>query len=86
MAINGTAKQFEVSWDETKNAINLIPSKAYTPTGGELEAWKNPTSKEATIITFKIYLSKQEVQLTAHNIGGSNYFKLGILQKFLILM
>lgn len=28
--INGSEKQFEVTWDGSKNAINLISNKAYT--------------------------------------------------------
>jgi hypothetical protein len=36
MAINGTEKNFEVTWDGEKNAINLISRQAYTPVGNEL--------------------------------------------------
>lgn len=81
MAVNGTAKNFEVSWDSANNAIKLISGKAYTPAGGELAVSANPTSKEARSTTSKIYLDSQEVKLTAYNIGGNNYFKLRDIAK-----
>lgn len=76
MAINGSSKQFQVGWDAAKNAINLSSNTAYTPDGKELVASGNPTAKQATLTASKIYLNGEEVQLTAYNIGGNNYFKL----------
>jgi alpha-tubulin suppressor-like RCC1 family protein len=74
-AINGSAKQFEVGWDASANAITLSSNQAYTPAGGELQSG-SAGSKQATPTTSKIYLDGKEVQLTAYNIGGNNYFKL----------
>ena len=34
--LSGTTKQFEVSWNNTEKAINLLSGKPYTPVGGEL--------------------------------------------------
>jgi hypothetical protein len=76
MAINGSSKQFQVVWDGANNAINLTTNVAYTPDGKELVISANPTAKEATLTASKIYLNGEEVQLTAYNIGGNNYFKL----------
>ena len=76
MAVNGTSKNFEVGWDSANNAISLTPVKAYTAVGGELEISANPTAKQASLSTSKVYLDGQEVQLTAYTIGGNNYFKL----------
>jgi hypothetical protein len=76
MVVNGTDKNFEVSWDAEKNAVNLLPGKAYTPAGGELEATDNIKSKDAILTSSKLYVNGIEVQLTAYNIGGNNYFKL----------
>ncbi|MFZ5969576.1 MAG: stalk domain-containing protein [Bacillota bacterium] len=83
MAISGTAKQFEVTWDGAANAINLTSNKAYTSTGSGLAASESMTSKEAVITTSKIYLNGQEIQITAYNIDGSNYFKLRDVAKAL---
>jgi len=76
MAINGSTKNFEVTWDESKNAINLLSGKAYTAAGGELVVSANLVAKSAVPNPSKIYLDGKEVQLTAYTIDGSNYFKL----------
>lgn len=75
-ALNGSKKSFEVKWDGAKNAISLESGKAYTPVGGELQASGKSTAQTATATDSKIYLDGKEVQLTAYNIGGNNYFKL----------
>jgi len=80
-AITGSEKNFEVGWDEAKNAISLTSGKAYTSAGGELVVSVNPTAKEASLSTSKIYLDGKEVQLTAYTIGGNNYFKLRDIAK-----
>ncbi|NYB73769.1 leucine-rich repeat protein [Sedimentibacter hydroxybenzoicus DSM 7310] len=73
--IRGTDKQFNVTWDGTKNAINLISNEAYESTGGEL-ALGDGQSKQSTLSTSTIYKDGVEVSLTAYNINGNNYFKL----------
>ena len=73
--IRGTDKQFNVTWDGTKNAINLISNTAYESTGGEL-ALGDGQSKQSTLSTSSIYMDGAEVTLTAYNINGNNYFKL----------
>ncbi len=81
MAINGSDKQFEVSWDADKNAINLISALAYTPVGGEMAVTTQPEDTTGKLTTSKIYKDGQEIQLTAYNIGGNNYFKLRDIAK-----
>lgn len=76
MALNGTAKSFEVAWDGKNNAISLTSGKAYTAVGGELAVSAEQTAKQATLSSSKIYLDGEEIQLTAYTIGGNNYFKL----------
>lgn len=75
MMVNHTAKNFEVTWDGTKKAINLISNKAYTPVGGEM-AKGDGKAKQAIRTTAKIFVDGGEVVLTAYTIGESNYFKL----------
>jgi len=79
-AVNKTEKNFEVTWDEANNAINLISNKAYTPVGGELANGDGKT-KVATPTTSKIFKDGKEISLTAYNINGNNYFKLRDLAK-----
>ncbi len=74
--LSGTAKQFEVTWDGSKNAINLISGKAYTAVGSEMEASVGSSLKSATLSTSKVFLDGKEIKLTAYTIDGYNYFKL----------
>lgn len=78
VAINGTEKQFDISWDSEKNAINLLPGKKYTTAGEELTVSKKPVSKDVNAIptNSKIYMNGSEVSFTAYTIDGNNYFKL----------
>jgi hypothetical protein len=81
MVVSGTDKQFDVGWDGANNAISLEQGKAYTPAGGELAVMAESESKDAVSTSSKIFLDGQEVQLTAYNIGGNNYFKLRDIAK-----
>ncbi|MDF2523471.1 MAG: hypothetical protein K0R31_1112 [Clostridiales bacterium] len=76
MALKGSRKQFEVTWDGERNAIKLISNKAYTPNGSELDISSDTSSKDAALTTSKIYLDGKEINLTVFNINGSNYFML----------
>lgn len=78
--IKGSDKQFEVSWDGSKNAINLISGKTYTPTGVELKAGDG-MAKTAIQSTSAIYKDGKTVDLTAYTINENNYFKLRDLGK-----
>lgn len=75
LAVSGTEKQFEVSWDETNRAINLLSTTKYTPVGGELALGDGKT-KQAILNQAPIYKDGNLVQLTAYTIGGNNFFKL----------
>jgi len=74
-ALNGTSKQFEVGWDGANNAISLTSGQPYTIAGGEMTG-KGGGAKEAAPTNSRIYLNGKEVQFTAYNIDGNNYFKL----------
>lgn len=76
MAVSGTVKQFNVTWDAEKNAINLLAHEAYTSVGGELAVSDNKQPVNAIMSQSKIYLDGEEVALQAYTIGGNNYFKL----------
>ncbi|MEN6351015.1 MAG: phosphodiester glycosidase family protein [Syntrophomonas sp.] len=75
MALNGSDKQFEVSWDENKKAINIITQKPYSVSGGEL-AVIGSDIKNATPTTAALYINGSQANFTAYQIGGNNYFKL----------
>ncbi|WFA08012.1 stalk domain-containing protein [Tissierella sp. Yu-01] len=76
MAVTGTDKQFEVTWDGEKNAINLVSGEAYTAVGGEFAVSSGTESVKAVTTQSKIYVDGEEIALQAYTIGGNNYFKL----------
>jgi hypothetical protein len=73
--MNGTAKQFEVGYDNATKAITLTTGKAYTPDGGEM-ANGDGKAKTASPTASRIYLNGKELNLTVYLIGGNNFFKL----------
>ncbi len=82
MAVNGTKKQFNVSWDAVKNAINLISKCNYEAVGSEL-AKGDGIIKTGYVTTSKIYKDGILVDLTGYNINNNNYFKLrDVAQEF----
>ena len=73
--VNGTDKQFEVTFDESLNLIRLTSKKSYTPVGGENQS-KGLEIKNAEPTAAKILLNQEEIQLPAYNIDDNNYFRL----------
>ena len=73
--MNNTEKNFEVTWDGTNNAINLISNTPYTPAGGELSKGDNK-AKNAIQSTSVIYKDGEAINLKAYTINGNNFFKL----------
>ncbi len=76
MAVTGSEKQFEVSWDGEKNAINLVSDAAYTPVGNELTAGTGAATVKGVTNQSKIYVDGEVIELEAYTINGNNYFKL----------
>ncbi|NMC28324.1 MAG: hypothetical protein GYA42_09305 [Syntrophomonadaceae bacterium] len=85
IALNGSAKQFEVSWDGAINAISLMPGDAYTPRGGELLTSIQPSSLLAFPANSAIIIGGKEVAMKAYSINSFTYFKLrdlGVAMEF----
>lgn len=76
MAVSGSEKQFEVTWDSERKAINLVSKEAYTPIGDELTAGTGAASVKGIANQSKIYVDGEEIELEAYTINGNNYFKL----------
>ncbi|MDR3295427.1 MAG: copper amine oxidase N-terminal domain-containing protein [Clostridiales Family XIII bacterium] len=78
--LTGTAKQFEVAWDESANTVSLQSGKAYTAVGGELSAGEEavPAPSASKLVVNGIPLS-----FTVYHANGNNYFKLRDLAKTL---
>lgn len=75
-ALNGSKKQFEITWDGKKNAINILTNHSYTSEGGELSVSNNVDDINVLLSNSKIYLDGDIKTLTIYNINGNNYFKL----------
>lgn len=74
-AINGSKKQFEVSWDGEKQAINLLQNAPYTEVGGEMTLGDG-TVKRAQASTAEVYRDGQGCAFPAYTIDSNNYFEL----------
>jgi hypothetical protein len=81
MTLNGTDKQFEVTWDGAKNAINLTANKAYTAVGGELAVSSNPIASEAKMTASKVFVNGNEASFTAYKLAATTILSYVILQK-----
>lgn len=75
VVVKYTKKQFDVSWDGDKKAINLVSNKSYSSVGEEM-AKGDGKSKTAVINKAPIYKDGIETQLAAYTINSNNYFKL----------
>ena len=73
--LNGTGKQFNVSWDEAKASIALTSSQAYTAVGGEL-APGDGAVKTAKPSTATVYKDGAALPLTGYEVADNNYYKL----------
>ena len=74
-SLNGSAKQFGVTWDDAANAIALTSGAAYTAVGGEM-ASGNAASANAVPTSASIVINGGVVSPTAYEIASNNFFKL----------
>lgn len=73
--VNGSEKQFEVSWNNDAQRIDLTSGKAYTIVGGELGAIGS-ASKKAESSTAVVYKDDAKMNYAGYNIDDNNYYKL----------
>lgn len=81
-SIFGTEKQFKVSWDAEKNAINMLLGEGHTVLGTELAA-NSGRNELADLFTSPIYCDGRQVNPTVYVIDGSSYFQLASLVEIL---
>ena len=72
---SGTAKTFEVEWDEGAACINMKGSFEYTSVGGEL-SHGDGSQKTAVESDAMLTYDGLVINATCYNIDGNNYFKL----------
>lgn len=74
--LNGSARQFEVGYDEATGSVTVTTGRAYTVTGAELTGSESTKTQPAVPSGSTIYVNGQKLDLTVYNIDGFNYFKL----------
>ena len=81
--LNGTSSQFNVDFDSARNTIVVTTGVSYTTaTGHELETGAD-NSASAVVSPQSIEIDGKAVELTAYNIGNTNFFGLRALQPYL---
>ncbi len=80
--LNGSSKQFNITYDAKEKAIHLWKGKAYSVNGTELKAG-NSVEKEATSLASTLFLDNSRIKFTAYSVEGINYFRFSdIMQIF----
>ena len=86
-AMNGTKKQFDVTWNPDISilsmtpgnsyigVVQILPYKAYTTVGGELSTG-NGKSKPCSKTNAPICVDETSVRMACYNIDGNNFVKL----------
>jgi len=76
MLLNGSEKQFSVTYDPAADAVRVAAGQPYVPDGSEL-AGPASGGREAAPTDSAIYINGARADgLTVYQIDGSNYFKL----------
>lgn len=72
--LDGSDASFDVEYDASVNAINLVEGKAYTKTGGEMSgvAW----NQTATLSNDKVLKDGEPVTIKGYKIHGNNFYML----------
>lgn len=73
-ALNGSGKQFAVTWNQQQKRIDLLPKKPYETIGGEGDSVKG--TAQASLSSTNIWMNNEKFPLTAYQIYGNNYLKL----------
>lgn len=74
---SGTTSQFDASWNNKSNAIEITTGQPYTPESKEDSLYYSSSrTYTAKLSTSKIMVDGQPKLITAYNIDGNNYFQL----------
>ena len=81
MALSGSGKQFDVTWNGDKNSIDMLSGNAYTPVGGELVLGDGAVKIADNSNPSQLLKDGSMLFMSSYNINGNNYFKLRDLGK-----
>lgn len=81
-ALDQTAKEFQVTWDGDRSAINMVTGKGHINLGTELQgnSGKNETAER---FMSTVYKNGSPILVTVYTIDGSSYFQLDTLKEVL---
>ena len=74
--LSGTASQFAVGYDAASATVSITTGVAYTPNGTELAAGTDNAATAQPSAQTILIDGAERSDLTAYNIGGSNFFQL----------
>ena len=80
-AVNGTAKQFQTTWDEQNAAIHITRGAAYSSAASGQHGSYGDTA--ATTSTAKLYCDEAQRSISAYTIEDYTYYKLRDLAQLL---
>ncbi len=83
MMLRSTSARFDVTWDDSLNAVNIKKGQKYNVVGGELEAISSDETLEIFSNESPIYIDGAEVHLQSYNVNSSNYFRIRDLADYL---
>ncbi|MBQ3378697.1 MAG: hypothetical protein IJG50_02405 [Clostridia bacterium] len=73
--VGGTSSQFDVGYDEANHVVTVTKGQSYEAQGNENKAGEGMSST-CVKSSQRVTINGREVDMTAYNIGGNNYFKL----------
>ncbi len=81
--INGSAKQFEIKWNQDAGAMEIVRNSPYTVVGGEISPGNGERKKALGSNPAPIFCGGYQVFLEVYNIEGNNYIKLRDIAKLI---
>ncbi len=74
IVVDGTKKQFDVSWDGTRKIIQILPESSYS----DILDIESDTLEDTTAVTStaQLLIGDTETKIEAYTINGYTYYKL----------
>ena len=77
--LSGTERQFDVSWDESRNTVLLTTGTDYTPSGSELSKPSDAVSALANSPATDFYIENKQIPIRAYIVNNAHYIILSDL-------
>lgn len=73
-ALNGSEKQFNLTYDKNKNAVCIVKGQPYVAVGDENQTGDRSVAWASSSVP-TLYVNDKKVQYTTYSIAGNTYFK-----------